>query len=457
MITFVMKRYCASERKIDMKKILTLALAALLAASVLVSCGKPAEKGEEAAVTEKTPIEGDLTIDLAYEKVAEYADAAEDDGTVMLTIDDAVVTANDFRNYYLIMNENYTLSYGADWKNYVGQFFDALDESVCNEYGTIHCFEDMFREKNYTITQEEFQTGVVDAFDEAAAAEDFDLANYGGSKYAYMKYLTFFAFYQKFMAEVNDVMKTIEDGTYEHPEEFLDVAKKYCEDNNVILVKHILIKFPENEDGAEVTDEQKEETRVKAAEILEKVNADGDFDALMAEYGEDPGMQNTPTGYYMTEGQMVPEFEEAAYALGIGEVSDLVETTYGYHIIKRFPLDNDMDAFYKSDAFLNAAYMTFFGSVPEATQNVEVIKADNYDELLAPIVEVGDAYIEKVRAEEEAAQAAEAEEGDTAEEEAGEETETVGGEAEEASEEPAEEDVSEEPADEVPEEAADGE
>ena len=80
-----------------------------------------------------------------------------------------------------------------------------------------------------------------------------------------------------------------------------------------------------------------------ARSILERALAGEDFDELMAIYGEDPGMWERPEGYTFTRGAMVPEFEEATLALQIGEISDLVRTQFGYHIIKRIEPNPDAE------------------------------------------------------------------------------------------------------------------
>ncbi|WP_247747227.1 peptidylprolyl isomerase [Alkalihalobacillus sp. BA299] len=72
-----------------------------------------------------------------------------------------------------------------------------------------------------------------------------------------------------------------------------------------------------------------------AKEILEKINAGEDFEELATEHSVDPGsaQKGGKLGFF-GQGRMVPEFEEAAFNLEVGEVSDIVETEHGFHIIK---------------------------------------------------------------------------------------------------------------------------
>ncbi len=100
-----------------------------------------------------------------------------------------------------------------------------------------------------------------------------------------------------------------------------------------ITAKHVLIMFPEGV-TADSDDEAKAETLNKAKEVLEKAKAGEDFDKLIEEYNEDPGQ--TKTGYtFANDGTMVQSFADAAFKTEVGKISDIVETTYGYHIIKR--------------------------------------------------------------------------------------------------------------------------
>jgi len=96
-----------------------------------------------------------------------------------------------------------------------------------------------------------------------------------------------------------------------------------------IKASHILIKVDAKADEA-----KKAEARKKIEEVQQKLNDGGDFAALAKEYSEGPS--NTKGGDlgYFRRGQMVKPFEEAALALKPNEVSDIVETRFGYHIIK---------------------------------------------------------------------------------------------------------------------------
>ena len=143
--------------------------------------------------------------------------------------------------------------------------------------------------------------------------------------------------------------------------------------------------------GDKATDEQKETARAVAEEVLAKAKAGADFDELIAEYNEDPGVSSNPNGYYFGKGQMVKEFEDASYALNEGEISDVVETVYGYHVILRLPID-DASIFYTSE-FQDNAYDDFESYMASYLDTAEVVKAEGFDELTAAVVEEGENYL----------------------------------------------------------------
>lgn len=108
-------------------------------------------------------------------------------------------------------------------------------------------------------------------------------------------------------------------------------------------VKHILIKVDNDADDA-----AKEEKRAQAQSVLDRINAGEDFDTLMSELNEDTGEPDE--GYTFTKGDMDIAFEEASFALDIDEVSDIVESSYGFHIIKRIAGTNELSAYMRAQA-----------------------------------------------------------------------------------------------------------
>jgi len=142
-----------------------------------------------------------------------------------------------------------------------------------------------------------------------------------------------------------------------------------------------MAELPEKEDENNVDPATKEEAKKLADEITKRARDGEDFYSLVEAYGEDPGMYNNPEGYLFTYGAMVPEFEEASFKLKVGEISDPVETTYGYHIIKKLPLDLDP----ASKEYLDIAYMIggekLNAELEEFLSTVEVVYTDAFNSL----------------------------------------------------------------------------
>jgi len=113
----------------------------------------------------------------------------------------------------------------------------------------------------------------------------------------------------------------------------------YVERNEYMMAKHILRL--KTDDGSDTPLKEAEEIlkqlkkRVKDKDFIEF------FDELMEEKSEDPGSDEVPQGYLFQPFEMVEPFSEATASLEYGELSDIVETEYGYHIILRLPVDYD--------------------------------------------------------------------------------------------------------------------
>jgi peptidyl-prolyl cis-trans isomerase C len=119
-------------------------------------------------------------------------------------------------------------------------------------------------------------------------------------------------------------------------------AKKYYDENpgqfeqpEMVRAAHVLIGT-RAKDGSELDDAKKKEKRQLAEDILKRAKAGEDFAKLAKEYSDDPGSKDKGGEYTFPRGQMVPEFESAAFSLQPNQVSDIVTTQYGYHIIKLY-------------------------------------------------------------------------------------------------------------------------
>ena len=123
--------------------------------------------------------------------------------------------------------------------------------------------------------------------------------------------------------------------------------------------KHILFSIVDDNRvylGEEV-DKQK---KLEAEETYKKILAGEDFDKLMNELSEDPGLKSNPDGYIFGEGKMVTEFENAVKSLKAGGVT-LVKSDLGYHIIKRLPLDK---TYFADDIKMTAMAERLVASMP---------------------------------------------------------------------------------------------
>ncbi|MEW6270843.1 MAG: SurA N-terminal domain-containing protein [Thermodesulfobacteriota bacterium] len=97
-----------------------------------------------------------------------------------------------------------------------------------------------------------------------------------------------------------------------------------------VHARHILVRVAPDAD-----DETKQKARKRLEEVQEKLRGGADFAALAKQYSDDPGSKEKggDLGFF-PRGRMTPPFEEAAFALKAGETSDIVESSFGLHLIR---------------------------------------------------------------------------------------------------------------------------
>lgn len=118
--------------------------------------------------------------------------------------------------------------------------------------------------------------------------------------------------------------------TAEQVTEFYEKNPSEFQQGERVRASHILIGVPQDADPA-----VKEQARARAADVLKEVKAGKDFAALAKQYSNDPG--SAPNGGdlgYFERGQMVGPFEQTAFSLAPAQTSDLVESPFGFHIIR---------------------------------------------------------------------------------------------------------------------------
>ena len=127
---------------------------------------------------------------------------------------------------------------------------------------------------------------------------------------------------QRVLEEVLESVSVSEDELKKYYEEKKDDYKT----KEQVSAAHILIRVKESDDDKAALE--------KAESILKDIKGGKDFSELAKENSDCPsGTKGGELGYF-SRGQMVPEFEETAFKLKVGEVSEIVKTNFGYHIIK---------------------------------------------------------------------------------------------------------------------------
>ncbi len=100
-------------------------------------------------------------------------------------------------------------------------------------------------------------------------------------------------------------------------------------------VRHILIEMPKPGADGKVDQKAIDEARAKAQDVLKQLKATGDWAGLAKKYSADPGSKDKGGELnWIEKGQTVPEFEKTAFSQSKGQISDPVQTTFGFHIIQ---------------------------------------------------------------------------------------------------------------------------
>ena len=170
-----------------------------------------------------------------------------------------------------------------------------------------------------------------------------------------------------------------------------DVLVAFAKENGVMTADHILFGTVDELTRQPLDEATIAERKAQAEKTLADLRAYagddlyGYFAELGAEYSTDPGRALNPEGYTFGPGQMVQAFESGAAALAVGEVRELIETEFGYHIILRKELNEQLAAnLVRSDYFAKLVDEIMSGTTVEESDKLAALDvAAAYDAFLA--------------------------------------------------------------------------
>ena len=350
------------------KRMFALLLSLALIVSLCACAGEQADNSESPDVSASPDpsastnpsaaptIEADLTQDA----VAFSAGLSGDD--VLLTVNGEDIPADLFL-YWLFM-DCYNFEYNYYYYGItVAGFADMLLEDTVNSAVYYTVLRQRAVELGCLPTDAQVQGVMDELLAEGPEFYDSLKAAYGLSDES-MDYLNTLSFYRDNL--LNALVPTA-------TEEMLN--------SYVYHVKHILLKTVDD-NREPLSDDEIAAQRSLAEDILARLQAvEGEerlalFDELMKEYSQDGRDENgdlyAPDGYTAVPGDMVPEFEEASFALPIGGMSGIVESSYGYHIILRGEVAGD-----EMEKYADACRTHQLDSGMEALlDEAEVVRAD---------------------------------------------------------------------------------
>ena len=336
------------------KKRLLALLMALAMCFALSACKNSDADASDSAEPSESPSDSaepsesqEIVADLS-QSLYEFASGLKDDG-VAATVNGTEIS-NEMFLYWLAsdcyMMANYYSQYGMSADFTDAELASYLIDDVKTAVTYYTAIREMCEENGISVTEEQ-ETELQRQID------DYESTNGEGS---FQKLLQSTGLSEESFRYVNTngfLFTNLADKLMGEPSN-ADL-EQYVADNGIFSVKHILIKTTssdQKDDDGNVTqtaDEYNAEKKALAENLLAQLQQSDDmetlFDDLMNEYSEDgrdsDGNLASPDGYTFSEDDsLVDGFREAALALDVGELSGIVETDYGYHILLRLPVDS---------------------------------------------------------------------------------------------------------------------
>ena len=331
-----------------MKKTLSLLLCAVL---ILGLCACGAVKAPVNAV--ETATETDNTVLSAQEGQILLAALSNryDPAAPVLTADGREISWSVY--YYLLQNDLSTFLY---YGGLPTDFSVPISEEETMDELLLDSTESYLRRMaaagaHSTLTEEEL--------DEAFAAYWEDMCEQMGDEETLLMQAAASGYTKDSLKYFYTANNQLQDA-FEHScgENFADISDQMIADwvveNGYVRAKHILLMTNDESltdaDKAEKK-QQLESVRAELLAIEDDAEREAAFDDRMDTLSEDTGLMMYPDGYVFTAGTMVQEFEDAAFALAPYELSEVVETSYGYHLLMGLCVERDNVVEYEQGSY----------------------------------------------------------------------------------------------------------
>ncbi|NLK40344.1 MAG: hypothetical protein GX303_08925 [Clostridiales bacterium] len=296
--------------------------------------------------------------------------STEDDLRVVMTIDGFEVPYEQYRYFFLnykkeIEDGNPTIWDGPQAAELEAELEKAVISALKGVYATLSLCNEYGININDAVVKEYVNDFIVETINEFGGRDKYlkELA----SKNMNDSTFRFFMGLDKCESELYAVLTT---GLNIIPSDEESVMT-YLNSDSMIRVVHILIQ---NDEGDDIDD-----NRALAEDVLAKALSGDDFNSLIRDYSEDYLM--TTDGYYITPLDMIEAFEKAAYELEVNEISDVVETYLGFHIIKRLPKSSTYISKHFDELKLKYLNSEFYSIIEEKKKTLNHVPTEFYKSL----------------------------------------------------------------------------
>jgi len=267
--------------------------------------------------------------------------------TPVIIINDGEITVSSEEVYFYVFNlqAQYENDYGEDVLfQPIAEgvtLGDSLKKNALEQAVIVNLCALIARNEGITLDSDEAATLKADAISYFEALSPEDIATYKFSTEMFEEVFTEFALRAKLMDQyalntpIDKERLEADLKAYEEEDPYFAMIRQEGPEvaGMKLRAKHILI-FTVDENGDPLDEAGVAAAYDRILEVQQKLANGEDFVELVHEYSEDPGSNQADGEYTFPLGQMTPAFEAAALALQPGEISDIVQTDYGYHIIK---------------------------------------------------------------------------------------------------------------------------